>query len=86
MYGFENYTGVAKGLKLKFKKFFWANSNVCRSYRGKTGKGTFYTRILNRVETVQHLIVQYYNSNTIAITVATSVTVTSAVVQYERVE
>ena len=31
----EFYTSVAKGLKLKVRKFFRANSYVCRSYRGK---------------------------------------------------
>ena len=31
------YNSVAKGLKLKVRKFFGANSYVCKSYRGKTG-------------------------------------------------
>ena len=36
------YTSVAKGLKLKVRKFLGgANSYVCRSYRGKTGRGPF---------------------------------------------
>ena len=34
------YTSVTKGLKLKVK-VLGANSNVCRSYRGKTGRGAF---------------------------------------------
>ena len=35
------YTSVAKGLKLKVKsqKAFEAKSYICRSYRGKTGRG-----------------------------------------------
>ena len=34
------HTRVAKGLiKTKFQKDFWANSYVCRSCRGKTGRG-----------------------------------------------
>ena len=50
------YTRVAKGLKLKFRKI-WDKFYVCRSYRGKTGKGAFLTHlpppslsILNRVK------------------------------------
>ena len=31
-YGLENYTSVAKGLKLKFLKVFEANYNIYRSY------------------------------------------------------
>ena len=31
------YTSLAKGLKTKSHKVLWANSKVCRSYKGKTG-------------------------------------------------
>ena len=52
------YTSVAKELKLKFREF-WGNSYVCRSYRGKTGKGggVFLSLppILNRVNRVAGL-------------------------------
>ena len=34
------YTSLAKGLK-QSQKVFWANSYVCRSYSGKTGRGAF---------------------------------------------
>ena len=49
----EFYTSVAKGLKLKVRKFFRANSYVCRSYRGKlvVRGGGFLPPILNRVKT-----------------------------------
>ena len=40
------YTIVAKGLKLTVKKILGTNSYVCRSYRGKTGRGTFLPLIL----------------------------------------
>ena len=43
------YTGVAKGLKLKVRKFWGASSYVCRTYMGKTGRGPFWSPILNRV-------------------------------------
>ena len=33
---------VVKGLKLKVRKFFGANSYVCESYKGKTGRGSFF--------------------------------------------
>ena len=33
------YASLAKGLKLKVKKCWGTSSNVCRSYRGKIGKG-----------------------------------------------
>ena len=40
------YTSVAKGLKLKA---LGANSNVCRSYKGKTSRGLFWhPPIMNR--------------------------------------
>ena len=32
------YTSVEKVLKHKVRKFFGANSYICRSYMGKTGK------------------------------------------------
>ena len=35
------YTSVTEGLKLKARKIWGANSNVCRSYRGKTSRGPF---------------------------------------------
>ena len=35
------YTSVGKGLKLKSQKYLGANSYICRSYRGKTGRGLF---------------------------------------------
>ena len=35
------YTSLSKGSKLKVRKFWRANSYVCRSYRGKTGRGAF---------------------------------------------
>ena len=43
---------MAKRLKLKVRKFWWANSYICRSYRGKTGRGPFWPPwpILNRVK------------------------------------
>ena len=34
-------TSVAKGLKLKARNFWGTNSYLCRSYRGKTGRGIF---------------------------------------------
>ena len=37
----KSYSSVEKGLKLKVRKFLGANSYVCRSYKGKTGKGVF---------------------------------------------
>ena len=47
------YTSVAKGLKLKVRKFWGTNFYVCRSYRGKLlGEGAFCrppTPTLNRV-------------------------------------
>ena len=43
------YTSVAKNSKLKVKKF-GANSYVRRSYRGKTGRGPFWSSILDRVK------------------------------------
>ena len=43
------YSTVTKRLKLKVRKFLGATSNVCRSYRGKTGRGPFRPSILNRV-------------------------------------
>ena len=43
------YTSVAKGLKLKEIKVFGGDSNVCRSYREKTGSGPFCSPILNRI-------------------------------------
>ena len=44
-------TSAAKGLKLKVRKFLGANSYVCRSYMGKTGRGSLFAPppILNRV-------------------------------------
>ena len=33
------YTSVGKRLKLKVRKFLGINSYVCRSYKGKTGRG-----------------------------------------------
>ena len=39
------YTSVAKGL-IKSQKVLWAKSYVCRSYRGKTGKGELFAHIL----------------------------------------
>ena len=33
------YTSVEEGLKIKVRKFKGAKSYVCRSYRGKTGRG-----------------------------------------------
>ena len=35
------YTSMAKGLKAKSQKVLVANSYVCRSYRGKTGRWPF---------------------------------------------
>ena len=35
------YTSVGKGLKLKSQKYLGANFYICRSYRGKTGRGLF---------------------------------------------
>ena len=48
-------TSVAKGLKLKVKKFFWANSYVCWSYREKAGRrrGRVLHPIMNRVKIKQ---------------------------------
>ena len=47
-------TSVGKGLKLKVRRF-GANSYVCRSYRGKTGRrGLFAPLILNRVNCCQN--------------------------------
>ena len=47
---FKFYTSVAIGLKLTVRKFLEANSFVCRSYRGKTGRGSFSPHPeLNRV-------------------------------------
>ena len=49
------YTSVAKGLKLKVRKFWGAVYYVCRSYRGKTGTPTPHlhpTPIMNRVKKV----------------------------------
>ena len=40
------HTGVAKGLKLKVRKFWGASSYVCRTYMGKTGRGPFWSPIL----------------------------------------
>ena len=40
------YTGVAKGSKLKSQKVLKANSHVCRSYKGKTGRVAFCLRSL----------------------------------------
>ena len=37
----KSYSSVEKGLKLKVRKFLGANSYVCRSYKGKTGRGAF---------------------------------------------
>ena len=48
------YTSVGKGFKSKSQKVFGANSDVCRRYRGKTGRGIFCPPplpILNRVKT-----------------------------------
>ena len=35
------HTSMAKGLKLKVGKVLGANSSVCRSYKGKTGRDIF---------------------------------------------
>ena len=35
------YTRVVEGLKLRSKKVLVANSYICRSHRGKTGRGPF---------------------------------------------
>ena len=35
------YTSVGKGLKLKSQKYLGANSYICRSYWGKTGRDLF---------------------------------------------
>ena len=43
------YTSVSKGLSLKVRKFFGPNSYVCRSCRGKIGRGDL-PPILNRVK------------------------------------
>ena len=40
---------MVKGLKLKVR-VFGVKSYVCRSYRGKTGRGAFFPPILNRVK------------------------------------
>ena len=42
---------MAKRLKLKVRKFWCANSYICRSYKGKTARGPFWfpLPILNRV-------------------------------------
>ena len=34
------YTSLSKGLNLKVRKVLGANSYVCRSYMGITGRGT----------------------------------------------
>ena len=39
------YTNVAKGL-IKSQKVLWGKCYVCRSYRGKTGKGELFAHIL----------------------------------------
>ena len=39
--GFTFYNSVAKVLKTKSQKVLGANSNVCRSYKGKTVRGAF---------------------------------------------
>ena len=48
------YTRVAKELKTKYQKVLGATPNVCRNYRGQTGKGVFFPLppplILNRVK------------------------------------
>ena len=44
------YKSVAKGLKLKVRKFLGANSFVYRSHSGKIGRGPFCPHILNRVK------------------------------------
>ena len=41
MYGLKNYTGVAKGLKLKVKKFFRLIQTFVEVTGGKLGKGLF---------------------------------------------
>ena len=50
-------------VKAKSQKILWANSNVCRSYRGKTSWEAFLSPfptilILNKVKS--HLIVQIW--------------------------
>ena len=40
-YGLAILYQCEKRVKTKKHKVFWANSYVCRSYRGKTGRGTF---------------------------------------------
>ena len=35
------YTSVAKRVQTKSQKLLGANYHVCRSYRGKTGRGAF---------------------------------------------
>ena len=37
----KSYISVEKGLRLKVRKLFGANSYVCRSYSGETGRGLF---------------------------------------------
>ena len=50
-YGLKFYTSVARGLKLKVRKFFAAISYICRSYRRKTGCRPFRPYpILKRVD------------------------------------
>ena len=44
------YTNVAKGLIVKARRFWGLNPNVCRSYRGETGRSAFRSApILNRI-------------------------------------
>ena len=40
---------MAKGLKIKLRKFHGTNSYVCKSYRENTGRRPFCPPILNRV-------------------------------------
>ena len=41
------YVSVAKGLELKFRKFWGTNSYVFRSYMGKTGRGDLFAPSLH---------------------------------------
>ena len=56
------YNSVAKGLQLKV---LGSNFYVCRSYKGKTGRGTFLPPILNRVKT--HLLRKKMVTNVISV-------------------
>ena len=54
---FLHYCG--KRVKTKSEKVLWSNFDVCRSYRGKTGRGSLFAApsppILNRVNPIDLL-------------------------------